>query len=214
MQALAVIQDQVPAWKYVCKVWPQPRTTVQTQLDMELADQLGIRDRVVFTSDIVSRNYMPYLMNACDIYAAPSRLEGFGMPQIEAGSCGKPVIGLQAMGMLDTLIHRKTALLAKVGKENRIHEVILGPESGFEVGHRVVLDPPRVADYRADVGDVAEALVELMNDPPLRERLGKAGRKRAVEVYDYRVVARLFVNIVQRTFGIQGGGVGCKGCDG
>ena len=40
---------------------------------------------------------MPYLIAACDIYAAPSRLEGFGMPQVEAGACGKPVIGIKAM---------------------------------------------------------------------------------------------------------------------
>jgi len=203
MQALAIIQDQVPDWKYVCKVWPQPRTMAQNRLDVELADQLGIRDRMIFTSDIVTRNYMPYLMNACDIYAAPSRLEGFGMPQVEAGACGKPVIGLQAMGMLDTLIHRKTALLARVGRENRIHETFLGPESGFEAGHRIVLDPPRVADYRADVGDIAQSLLELMNNPQLRDEMGKAGRERAVEVFDYRVVARQFVEIIQETFGIR-----------
>jgi glycosyltransferase involved in cell wall biosynthesis len=30
---------------------------------------------------------MPYLLSACDIYAAPSRLEGFGMIQVEANAC-------------------------------------------------------------------------------------------------------------------------------
>ncbi len=56
---------------------------------------------------------MPYLFGACDIYAAPSRLEGFGMPQVEAGACGKPVISIKAMGMLDTLVHEETAFLGK-----------------------------------------------------------------------------------------------------
>jgi len=90
-----------------------------------------------------------------------------------------------------------------VGRENRVHEVFLGPESGFEVGHRVVLDPPRVADYRADVGDIAQSLLELMNNPQLRDKMGEAGRKRAVQVYDYRVVARQFVNIIEQVFGIR-----------
>ena len=61
---------------------------------------------------------MPYLIGACDIYAAPSRLEGFGMPQIEAGACGKPVIGIRAMAMLDTLIDGETAFLAEIGQGN------------------------------------------------------------------------------------------------
>ena len=69
---------------------------------------------------------MPYLIGACDIYAAPSRLEGFGMPQVEAGACEKPVIGINAMGMLDTLIHGETAFLANVAKKIVVDQVILG----------------------------------------------------------------------------------------
>jgi glycosyltransferase involved in cell wall biosynthesis len=84
-----------PAWKYIVKVWPQPRTVKQNQLDLELADRLGIANQVVYSMDRVTRSFMPYLYSACDIYAAPSRLEGFGMPQVEAGACGKPVIASQ-----------------------------------------------------------------------------------------------------------------------
>jgi hypothetical protein len=99
---------------------------------------------------------MPYLLAACDIYAGPSRLEGFGMPQVEAGACGKPVIGIRAMAMLDTLVHGETAFLARVAEEIRIKEAVLGPESGFEPGHRVVFEKPRVSDYRASSPDIAE----------------------------------------------------------
>ncbi|UCD27450.1 MAG: glycosyltransferase family 4 protein, partial [Planctomycetota bacterium] len=126
MQALALLGKKVPPWKYVCKVWPQPRTEHQNLLDMQFATQLGIEKNVVFTTNVVSRNFMPYLLAACDIYAAPSRLEGFGMPQIEAGACSKPVIGIKAMAMLDTLIHGETALLAGIAQEIRISETILG----------------------------------------------------------------------------------------
>jgi starch synthase len=45
-------------------------------------------------------------------------LKGFGMPQVEAGACGKPVIGIKAMGMLDTLVHGETAFLANVAQKN------------------------------------------------------------------------------------------------
>ncbi|MFH1321163.1 MAG: glycosyltransferase family 4 protein [Bacteroidota bacterium] len=202
MQALAINDTKAPDWKYVCKVWPQPRTKLQNLADLELATHLGIEKNVVFTTNIISRNFMPFLIGACDIYAAPSRLEGFGMPQVEAGACGQPVIGINAMGMLDTLVHGETAFLANVAQKIIVNEVILGDESGFEDKHRIVFKDPRIVDYRASVHDIANYLMNLMTDAALREKMGKAARKRVVEYFDYRVVAKRFVQIINEKLGI------------
>lgn len=202
MEALSIAAEALPSWKYVCKVWPQPRTALQSNLDLQLADQLGIGRNVIFQTSIISRNFIPYLIGACDIYAAPSRLEGFGMPQVEAGACGKPVIGINAMGMLDTLQDGKTALLAGIGQKIVVNEVTLGSESGYEENRRIVFDEPRTVDYRADVGDIKEALIKLMNDKQMRRDMGVAGRKRVVENFDYRVVAAKFVQILNERLGI------------
>ena len=203
MQALAINDIKAPDWKYVCKVWPQPRTEQQNLADMQLATHLGIDKNVIYTTSRISRNFMPYLLDACDIYAAPSRLEGFGMIQIEANACGKPVIGIKAMGMLDTLVHGKTAFLADVAQEIRLKETMLGDESGYEAGHRIVFKRPRTVDYRASVHDIADYLMKLMTDAQLREKMGEEGRKRVVENFDYRVIAKKFVDIIQRKLGIS-----------
>ncbi len=203
MQALAIINAKVPDWKYVCKVWPQQRTNDQNLIDLKLAKDLGIDKHIIFETNTISRNFMPYLVGACDIYAAPSRLEGFGMPQVEAGACGKPVLSIKAMGMLDTLIDGQTAFLVEVARKIVVNEVMLGNESGFEPHHKVVFDVPRTVDYRADVPDIAKYMQVLMNDKALREEMGKAGRERVVENFDYRVVAKRFVQIVQDKLGIQ-----------
>jgi glycosyltransferase involved in cell wall biosynthesis len=203
MQALAIIDTKAPDWKYVCKVWPQPRTKAQNLLDLEMATQLGIEKNVVYTTNTISRTFMPYLFGACDIYAAPSRLEGFGMPQVEAGACGKPVISIKAMGMLDTLVQGETAFLAEVAKKIVVNEVVLGEESGFEDKHKVKFKVPRTVDYRANVQDIAKYLLMLMNDPELRDKMGKAGRERVVENFDYRVVAKKFVQIISDKLGIR-----------
>ena len=203
MQALAIIDTQAPDWKYVCKVWPQPRTKNQNLLDLELAADLGIEKNVTYATNTISRNFMPYLIAACDIYAAPSRLEGFGMPQVEAGACEKPVIGIKAMGMLDTLIHDETALLAEVAHKIVVNQVILGEESGYEDKQTIVFNEPRTVDYRANVQDIAKNLLTLMNDAALRERMGKAARQRVVEHFDYRVVAKRFVQIMTDRLGIK-----------
>jgi glycosyltransferase involved in cell wall biosynthesis len=203
MQALALIDKKVPKWKYVCKVWPQKRTKIQNISDDELATSLGIEKNVIYAVNTISRNFMPFLIAACDIYAAPSRLEGFGMPQVEAGACAKPVLSINAMGMLDTLVHGETALLAGVAKKIVVSEVILGPESGFEDHHKVVFNTPRIVDYRADVSDIAKYMSILMNDALLREKMGKAGHDRVVKNFDYRVVAKKFVQIMNDRLGIK-----------
>ena len=203
MQALAIIDKKVPKWKYVCKVWPQKRTSIQDASDEELAESLGIEKKVIYAVNTISRNFMPYLIGACDIYAAPSRLEGFGMPQVEAGACGKPVLSINAMGMLDTLVHDETALLAGVAQKIVVNEVILGAAAGFKEGHKVVFDTPRIVDYRADVPDIAKYMELLMNDASLRDKLGKAGHERVVANFDYRVVAKKFVQIMNDKLGIQ-----------
>jgi glycosyltransferase involved in cell wall biosynthesis len=203
MQALAIIDTKAPDWKYVCKVWPQPRTKIQNLIDLELATHLGIEKNVTYETNTISRNFMPYLIGACDIYAAPSRLEGFGMPQVEAGSCGKPVLSINAMGMLDTLVHEETAFLVSVAQKIVVNDVLLGDEEGFKDQHKVTFKVPRTVDYRASVQDIAKYLMMLMTDADLREKMGKAGRERVIKYFDYRIVAKKFVQIINDRLGIK-----------
>jgi alpha-maltose-1-phosphate synthase len=203
MQALAKIDAQAPDWKYVCKVWPQPRTEQQNLVDLQLATHLGIDKNVTISTGRFSRDIMPYLLAACDIYAAPSRLEGFGMIQVEANACEKPVIAINAMAFRDTMVHGETAFLAGIAQENMISEAVLGEDQGFEANSSVVFAQPRTADYRASVKDIATHLLALMRDAELRERMGKAGRKRVVELFDYRIVAKRFVETIQDRLDIR-----------
>jgi glycosyltransferase involved in cell wall biosynthesis len=107
------------------------------------------------------------------------------------------------MGMLDTLVDGETAFLANVARQIVVDEVILGSESGFEDKHRVVFTKPRTVDYRANVQDIAVALKLLMTDEALRDKLGTAGRKRVVEHFDYRVVAKRFLDIMKDKLGLN-----------
>ena len=204
MQALALIDSEAPDWRYICKVWPQVRTVKQNLIDLELAAQLGIGNKVTYSTNVVSHNnFMPYLLAACDIYAAPSRLEGFGMIQVEANACAKPVIAIDAMAFLDTMVHGETAFLAKVAEERKISEGVFGEGHEIDNSYRVVFPSPRTVEYRASVPDVARYLLTLMRDSGLRRRMGEAGRKRVVELFDYRQVARRFLKIVSERLGIQ-----------
>jgi len=121
---------------------------------------------------------------------------------VEAGACEKPVLGIRAMGLLDTIVHGQTGMLAGVAQEVVTGEVTLGPESGYTKGEKIFFNPPRIVDYRADVSDIGRYLEVLMRDKELRERLGKAARAHVLKHFDYRVVAKRFVNIISEKFGI------------
>ena len=125
------------------------------------------------------------------------------MVQVEAGACGKPVIGIKAMGMLDTLVHGETAYLASVAQEIRMNEAMVGEESGYQGSQRVVFKRPRTVDYRASVYDIAQYLMDLMTDAELRRKMGDAGRKRVVEKYNYRAAAEEFVKLIIEKLGIS-----------
>jgi glycosyltransferase involved in cell wall biosynthesis len=175
----------------------------QNLIDLELAGRLGIGGKVVYSTNVVSHNFMPYLLAACDIYAAPSRLEGFGMLHVEANACGKPVIAIDAMAFLDTMVHGETAFLAKVAEERKISEAVFGEGHGIDNSHRIVFANPRTAEFRASAPDIAKYLLTLMQDGRLRRRMGEAGRKRVVELFDYRQVAKRFVETVGDRLGLH-----------
>ena len=84
-----------------------------------------------------------------------------------------------------------------------MRETIVGEESGWEPGHRIVFKSPRTVDYRASIYDIANYLMDLMSDSNLRRKMGEEGRNRVVENYDYRVVAKKFVQIVTARLGIS-----------
>ena len=70
-------------------------------------------------------------------------------------------------------------------------------------GHRVIFDPPRVAGYRANIHDIAKALLRLMQDEQLRRTMGETGRRRVVKLFNYKVVAQKFVVIISRRLSIS-----------
>lgn len=197
MAALVKIDPEFANWRYVVKVWNQPRTQKQNGLDLALAEELGIRHKVSYVDGVLSREFMPYLYNACDIYAAPSRQEGFGMPHVEAQACGKPVLSVDAMGIKETVIHTETGFLARPAKWVSITEGEVGPAIGYPETKVIKFDEPKVIAVRANVEDLAEQVLRLLTDDKLCARIGAAGRAHVERAFDYRNVAKQVMSAIE-----------------
>ncbi|MBU0760339.1 MAG: glycosyltransferase family 4 protein [Nanoarchaeota archaeon] len=197
LKALGKIKDKIPKWKYVCKTWPSVSTRGWRKMEDELIEKFGFQDNVKYIAGAMHSERIATLLNACDIYAAPSRLEGFGMIQLEAQACGKPVVSINVGGPADTIVHGKTGFLAEVGYENKLSSNWVTKIMGFERAHKIKFPEPKTFDYQADIDQLADALFKLMTDFELREKMGKAAAKHALENFNYRVTARHISNLVK-----------------
>ena len=71
-------------------------------------------DRVIFTGGVSDAQLEQHLQ-ACDIFAAPSRYESFGLVFLEAMMFGKPVVACRAGGMNEVIEEGVTGVLAEPG---------------------------------------------------------------------------------------------------
>jgi glycosyltransferase involved in cell wall biosynthesis len=88
-----------------------------------LANELGIADRVTITG-WVSEARKASLLELCDIYVVPSRLEGFGMTALEAMAAGKPVVSTPIGASRDGLVDEGCGGLAEAATPEAVAAAI------------------------------------------------------------------------------------------
>src|SRR3989344_1752607 len=203
MHALAEIDKDFKNWKYICKSWPSDCAHEWREREEKLASELGIRDKIIFHDDAWSPEFMSDALNTCDIYAAPSRIEGFGMIQVEAMACGKPVISINAGGPAETIIHNKTGFLANVAEEIKLNQEWAYPSMGFVTKQIIKFDKPKTFGYRADINELKEYTLKLLTDEKLRNEMGKASREHVVKNLDYRITSKKMLEIIKKKLNLK-----------
>jgi len=125
----------------------------------QIADAQGVLRHVHFLSGL-SYPQIAACYQACEIFALPSRGEGFGLVYLEAMACGKPVIG----GAPEVIDDGKTGYLVQHGDagqlatslETLLSDPALGQEMGVRGRERVE------RDFRFNV--FAKSLKKILRD--------------------------------------------------
>ena len=199
LRAIAKIDKDFPDWKYVLKVYDSFSAEDHGGEEEKLIEELGLdKNKIIYLNGEYSPEFMAALINACDIYAGPSRLEGFGMVQLEAQACGKPVISINVGGPKDTIIHEKTGFLVDVESEIKLDREWAYTWMGFEEDHHIKFKEPKTLAYRANVDQLAKYTLKLFKDDNLREQMGKAAAQHALENFHYKITSKIMLDLIEK----------------
>lgn len=72
----------------------------ETKIILQLIEELGIENKVL-TPGFVPPEDLAYLYNLASVYCQPSFYEGFGLPILEAMSCGCPVVAAKTQALVE-----------------------------------------------------------------------------------------------------------------
>ena len=129
----------------------------------DLAEKNGVERHVHFLSGL-SNDELAACYAACEIFALPSRSEGFGLVYLEAMACGKPVIGGSHGGAPEIIQDGVTGYLVPHGDPiqlaTAIQTLLSDPVHAKEMGAR----GRQTVDHEYRFQNFAKALKKILRD--------------------------------------------------
>jgi starch synthase len=127
------------------------------------------RDGVVWIAEMLPRADVVQLLSHASVFACPSIYEPMGIVNLEAMACEAPVVATATGGIPEVVADGETGLLVPI-------------EQAAD-GTGTPVDPARF------VADLAERVNSLIADPDRAALLGKAGRRRAIDLFSWARIA-------------------------
>jgi starch synthase len=128
------------------------------------------RSDIIWIDEMVDRKTATELYSHAAVFCCPSIYEPFGIINLEAMACETAVVASAVGGIKEVVVNGETGFLVPFEQMK---------ESPFEP-----LNPEKFEH------DLAARINQLMADPKLREKFGKAGRKRAQEKFSWSAIAQ------------------------
>jgi glycosyltransferase involved in cell wall biosynthesis len=119
IQALPKIKSQIPDIHYLLVGKGDDRPRIE-----QLINQLNLQDCVTLAGFIPDEELGDHY-NLCDVFAMPSKGEGFGIVYLEALACGKPTLGGDRDGAIDALCHGELGALVDPDNVEEIASTLL-----------------------------------------------------------------------------------------
>jgi glycogen synthase len=142
---------------------------IAAEMQAAVATAQAGRPGVIWIQEMVNKATVFQLYSHAAIFVCPSIYEPFGIINLEAMACETPVVASAVGGIKEVVVDGETGFLVPLQQLN---------ESPFEP-----VNPDKFAR------DLAAKVNILMSDPALRLQFGKAGRKRAEQLFSWKAIA-------------------------
>jgi starch synthase len=142
---------------------------IAAEMKKDVAEAQSKHGDVIWIEEMVPKAAVYELYSHAAVFCCPSIYEPFGIINLEAMACETAVVATAVGGIKEVVVDGETGFLVPLEQMK---------ESPFEP-----LDPQKFSR------DLAAKINLLMADPALREKFGKAGRKRALEKFSWSAIA-------------------------
>jgi starch synthase len=135
------------------------------------------RGNMIWVQEMLPKPDVIQLLSHATVFVCPSIYEPLGIVNLEAMACEAAVVASAVGGIVEVVEDGVTGLLV--------------PFEPRDDGTQEPRDPDRFA------ADFAAAVDELLADPARAEEMGRAGRRRAVELFSWPAIARETVGVYE-----------------
>ena len=164
------IQFMDPGFQVVLCAGAPDTPEIAQEMEKAVEEASAKRSGVIWIHEMVDKKTVIELYSQAAVFCCPSIYEPFGIINLEAMACETAVVATAVGGIKEVVVDGETGFLVPLEQRN---------ESPF--------DPVNPEQFSRDL---AARVNELMADRELRERFGKAGRKRAEEKFAWSAIAR------------------------
>ena len=163
------IQYMDPGFQVVLCAGAPDTPEIAAEMKSAVAAAQARRPGVIWIQEMVNKATVFQLYSHAALFCCPSIYEPFGIINLEAMACETPVVASAVGGIKEVVVDGETGYLVPLEQLT---------ESPFEP-----VNPDQFAR------DLAAKINPLMADPALREQFGKAGRRRAEEMFSWKSIA-------------------------
>lgn len=128
------------------------------------------REGVIWIPEMMDTPTKIVFYSQAALFCCPSIYEPFGIINLEAMACETPVVASAVGGIPEVVVDGENGLLVPLEQSSAAPFEAVFPEKYSR--------------------DLAEKINFLMKDAKLRKKMGKAGRKRAADIFSWKAVAQ------------------------
>jgi glycogen synthase len=179
------IEHMAPGFQIVLCAGAPDTPEIAAEMKAAVAAAQAKRPGVIWIEQMVSVPEKIELYSHAAVFCCPSIYEPFGIINLEAMACETAVVASAVGGIKEVVLPGETGWLVPLAQMG---------ETPFEALH------PETFSH-----DLAMRINELMADPAMRARFGRAGRARAEALFGWKAIAHqvhdLYASLIKRPGG-------------